>query len=309
MPFPRPSLDRCRPIFAALAMIVAAICAPAPAAGQVAVLVNGDPITNYEIEQRSRLIVLSTRKPPSRQETIEALIEDRLKVQIGKRFGLVLPDTEINNTFANVAKGSRATPEQFAKQLESQGLNPNTLKAKMRADLTWNQVIRGKFAGAFQFGEKDIMKALESRNQQDVGHEYLLRPIVFVVPRGSPPGVAEGRKREVDGLRTRFQDCDTGIPLARSMRDVAVRDPIRRNSADLSPQLREVLARIEVGKLTPPEVTPGGVEVFAVCEKKETSADTPAKRQVREEMFNEKFNAQGARYLKELRSGAMIEYR
>ena len=70
-----------------------------------------------------------------------------------------------------------------------------------------------------------------------------------------------------------------------------------------------MLARIEVGKLTPPEVTSGGVEVFAVCDKKETSADTPAKRQVREEMFNEKFNAQGARYLKELRSGAMIEYR
>ena len=59
-----------------------------------------------------------------------------------------------------------------------------------------------------------------------------------------------------------------------------MRAPIRRNSADLSPALREVLAKVEVGKVTPPEVTAGGVEVFALCEKKETNSDSPTKRKV-----------------------------
>jgi peptidyl-prolyl cis-trans isomerase SurA len=49
--------------------------------------------------------------------------------------------------------------------------------------------------------------------------------------------------------------------------------------------------------------------MFAVCERKETASETPGKRQVRDEMFSERFQAQGASYLKELRAGAMIEYR
>lgn len=311
MPLSPSHADRCRLVLAALVIAAAAVCVSAPAGAQIAVFVNGDPITNYEIEQRSRLITLSTRKSKSRQEVIDELIEDRLKVQVAKRYGLVISEGDLNNAFANAARNARSTVEQFAKALEGQGLNPNTLKARMRAELAWTQIIRGKFASSLQVGEKDIIQALEIRNkdQKELGHEYALRPIVFVVPRGSPATLIEARKREAEALRNRFQDCESGVAFARALRDVAVREPIRRNSADLSAQLREALDKVEVGKLTPPEVTAGGVEVFAVCEKKETTADTPGKRQVREEMFAQRFQAQAARYLKELRNGAMIEYR
>lgn len=294
-----------------------AVCAVAvilfsaqPASAQVALLVNGDPITNYDIEQRSRLIQISTRKQPSRQQTIEELIGDRLKVQVGKRYSVIVSDTEVDNAFANIARNSGTTVEGFSKGLESGGLNPNTLKAKLRADITWGQIVRGKFASRLQVGEKDIFEAMEKKSDgKDVGHEYLLRPIVLVVPRGSPASFVESRKKEADALRARFQDCATGVPFARALRDVAVREPIRRNSADLSPALRENLSKIEIGRLTPPEVTSTGVEMFAVCERKETASETPGKRQIRDEMFSERFQAQGNNFLKELRAGAMIEYR
>jgi peptidyl-prolyl cis-trans isomerase SurA len=290
--------------------IAAILLAAQSATAQVALLVNGDPITNYDIEQRSRLIQISTRKQPSRQQTIDELINDKLKIQVGKRYGVVVSDTDVDNAFANIARSSGTTPENFAKSLQAGGLNPNTLKAKLRADITWGQIVRGKFASRLQVGEKDIFEALEKKSDgKDVGHEYLLRPIVLVVPRGSPASVVESRKREADALRARFQDCATGVPFARALRDVAVRDPIRRNSADLSPQLREILSKIELGRLTPPEVTNSGIEMFAVCERKETASETPSKRQIRDEMFSERFQTQGNNYLKELRAGAMIEYR
>ena len=37
----------------------------------VAVMVNGEPITNYDIEQRSKLNFLTTHKPADRQQVIE----------------------------------------------------------------------------------------------------------------------------------------------------------------------------------------------------------------------------------------------
>ncbi len=44
-----------------------------------------------------------------------------------------------------------------------------------------------------------------------------------------------------------------------------------------------MLDGIEVGRLTAPEVTKFGIEMYAVCAKKESAADNaPAKRKVRD---------------------------
>jgi peptidyl-prolyl cis-trans isomerase SurA len=277
---------------------------------QVVLFVTGQPITAYDIEQRMKLSALGGGKPRSRQETIDDLIDDKLKILAGKRFNFEVSDAEVDASFAGVARNVGLSADQFTEQLKRAGLNANAFKARLRADLTWGQIVRGRFASSIQVGEKDIFEAEAARTEpKEVGLEYTLHPITFVVPRNSPAPLVEARKREADMLRTRFQDCASGLSFARALRDVVVRPPIRRNSADLSPQLREVLAKVEVGKVTPAEVTTGGVEVFALCEKKETNADSPTKRKLRDEMFSQRFKKQADRYLKELRAGAMIEYK
>jgi peptidyl-prolyl cis-trans isomerase SurA len=88
-----------------------------------------------------------------------------------------------------------------------------------------------------------------------------------------------------------------------------VRDPLNRSSADLAPALRELLDGTPVGHLTKPEVTQQGVELFALCEKKQSMADSPQRRGARQQIFSSKFEERSKRYLKDLRSAAMIEYK
>lgn len=306
----RPIFVRLRSALSALAVATMLVTAASSAANaQIVLYVTGQPVTAYDIEQRGKLIALGG-KPKSRQEVINELIDDKLKIMAGKRFNFELSDAEVENSFATIARNAGATPDQFAKQLERSGVNPNTLKARLRADLTWGQIVRGRYATQLQVGEKDIFEAeTKSGDQRDIGIDYTLHPITFVVPRGAGANVMEARKREADALRGRFQDCSTGLAFARALKGVVVRPPVRRNSADLSPALREILAKVEIGKLTPPETTGGGVETFALCGKKETTADSPTRRKLRDEMFQERFQKQADRYLKELRAGAMIEYK
>jgi peptidyl-prolyl cis-trans isomerase SurA len=292
----------------AVALILAGMSASS-AQAQIVLYVTGQPITAYDIEQRGKLVALGG-KPKSRQDVINELIDDKIKIMAAKRFNFEMSQSDVDSAFANIARNTGTTTDQFSKMLESRGVNPNTLKARLKADLTWNQMVRGKFGKQLAPSEKDIFEAeLQSTEQKEVGVEYTLHPITFVVPRGSSAGVVEARKREADALRQRFQSCSTGLPFARALREVVVRAPIRRNSADLSPALREILAKVEVGKVTPPEVTQGGVEVFALCDKKETNSDSPTKRKVRDEIFQRRFQTQADRYLKELRAQAMIEYK
>jgi peptidyl-prolyl cis-trans isomerase SurA len=279
------------------------------AQAQIVLYVTGQPITAYDIEQRGKLIALGA-KPKSRQEVINELIDDKIKIMAAKRFNFEMSQADVDSAYANLARNAGATTEQFNKMLEGRGVNPNTLKARLKADLTWNQVVRGRFGQQINPSEKDIFEAeMQSTEQKEAGIEYTLHPITFVVPRGSSASVIEARKREADALRQRFQSCSSGLPFARALREVVVRAPIRRNSADLSPALREILSKVEVGKVTPPEITEGGVEVFALCEKKETNSDSPTKRKVRDEIFQRRFQSRADAYLKELRAQAMIEYK
>src|SRR5438309_10639943 len=61
-------------------------------AQQVVVIVNGEPITALDVEQRSKLIQLSTHKAPPRQEVIDELIAEKLKVREAKKWGLEVSD-------------------------------------------------------------------------------------------------------------------------------------------------------------------------------------------------------------------------
>jgi peptidyl-prolyl cis-trans isomerase SurA len=91
---------------------------------------------------------------------------------------------------------------------------------------------------------------------------------------------------------------------------VAVREQAVRSSADLPAELRKLLDGIEVGRLTPPETTKFGIEMFAICAKKESSADnTPGKRKARESVMAQRYEERSKQYLQELRRGAMLEYK
>ncbi len=292
--------------------ITAAIAVAVPARAQtVVVLVNGDPVTTFDVEQRSKLIKLGAPKPPTRQEVIEELINDKLKIQLLKRYAIPDVDKDVDNALTNMARRMRASPKQFTDNLAQQGVVSETLKSRLKADIVWNQIIRGRFQSSFQFSDKDVADRVKAKNPDDanvVGYDYTLRPILFVVPRGSPPAAYEARVKEAEALRTRFQTCDGGIEAARGLLYVAVRPQVVKGSAELPVSLRDMLGKTEIGRLTTPETAQQGVEIYALCGKKQ-SENAPAKKEVRDEMYNEAFKTHAVQFMKELRSQAMIEYK
>jgi peptidyl-prolyl cis-trans isomerase SurA len=292
------------------ACIFAAIATPSRALAQhVVLLVNGEIITDYDIEQRTKFNTVAAHKTSSRQEVIEELIDDKLKVQVARRYKVDITDADVESSFADMARRMHLTADQLTQNLAQSGIDAKTLKGRVRADLSWQYIIRGKFQSSLQISEKSVLDQIATEKKtegSDVGYDYTLRPILFVVPRGNT-ALQESRRKDAEALRSRFTACDTGLLFARSLRDVAVREPIVKNSSDLVPALRQILDKTEVGHLTPPETTPQGIELFALCEKKETKTETPEKRQAREKLFSEQFEAKAKNYLRELRRQAMIE--
>jgi peptidyl-prolyl cis-trans isomerase SurA len=306
-----------RRLWIGLAACVAAMVLPAalsPLRAQtVAVMVNGEPVTEYDIEQRSKLDMLSTHKAPVRQDVISELIDEKLKIKEAKKFGVDPTGSDIDQAYSEMSSRMRITSDQLTKSLEVQGIRPDTLKARIKADMVWTSLVRGRYKERLQVGEKDVANAVQAEGgevtQQTDAFEYKMQPVVLIVPRGSTPSLIEARQKEAETLRGRLQTCDEANSYFKSLPNAAIRDPVTKTSADIPPVLRKLLDDTPIGHLTPPEVTKQGIEMVVLCGRKPTTVDTPKRKEMREKLFAQKYQTTSQNYLQEIRKEAMIEYR
>jgi peptidyl-prolyl cis-trans isomerase SurA len=286
---------------------------PSPLHAQtVAVMVNGEPITDYDIEQRSKLTFLTTHKQPSRQEVVDELIDEKVKIKEAKKFGVDPSASDIDASYASMSSRMRLSADQLTKSLEGQGIRPDTLKSRIKAEMVWSSLVRGRYKERLQVGEKDVAAAVKAdggdQDQADA-FEYKMQPVVLIVPRGSAQAAIEARQKEAEALRSRVQSCDEANSYFKTMQNAAIREPVIKTSADIPQVLRKVLDETPIGHLTPPEITKQGVEMVALCARKPTTIDTPKKKEIRDKMFAQKYEATSKSYLQEIRKAAMIEYR
>lgn len=296
----------------ACALLAAFLAFPGAARAQVVVVANGSPITELDIQQRTKLIASSTHKKVSRKEVIDELIDDRLKIAKAKSYGLVVTDKQVDDAFSNMASRQGVSIKQFEQFLSRAGVTPYAVKQRIRAELTWGELIRGKFANSLKVTDADVERALRARDGEgraEMGYLYTLYPVTIVVPSGSSQAVIAAKRREAENLRSRFTDCRRGLALARGLRDVAVRESITRSSGDLPESLRDLLDKMPLGHLTTPDVTAQGLQMFAVCDKKKTTRDSPLKSKLHDEIFAKRFAAASRKFLEELRRSAWIEYK
>ena len=299
---------------AACALGTALPGAVTPAEAQtVAVMVNGEPITDLDIEQRAKLDFISTHKQPTHQEVIDELINEHVKIKEAKKFGVDPSSADIDDAYNQMSQRMRITSDQLSASLEKQGVRPETLKAKIKADLVWGSLVRGRYKEKLQVGERDVEQAVKAEGGDDAkqadAFEYRMRPVVLIVPKGSPQSTMELRQKDAETLRGRIETCDQANQYFKSMPNAAIRDTIIKTSADIPAPLRKILDDTPIGHLTPPEVTKQGIEMVALCGRKPTTIDTPKRKEMRDKMYQKKYEATSNSYLAEIRKTAMIEYR
>jgi peptidyl-prolyl cis-trans isomerase SurA len=279
----------------------------------VAVMVNGEPITDYDIEQRSKLNFLTTHKTPDRKEIVSELIDEKVKIKEGKKFGVDPGVADVDQAYVGMSQRMHLNADQLTATLERQGIRADTLKSRIKADIVWTSLVRGRYKERLQVGEKDVAAAVKAEGgddqQQGEAFEYKLQPVVLIVPKGSAQTAIELRQKDAETLRARVETCEQANQYFKAMANAAIREPVTKTSADIPANLRKVLDETPVGHLTPPEVTRQGVEMVALCSRKPTTIDSPKRKEMRDKMYAKKYEQTSSNYLAEIRKAAMIEYR
>ncbi len=296
-------------LFAALAFLVAA---PAASASSIQILVNDQPITSYDIQQRAKMLQVFSRGKAGRKEAIDQLIDEKLMVQEAARKHITVSDAEVDQEIANRARGARMTTAQFRQALRQAGLDPNSFRAFLHANMLWKKTVGARFRATVNVTDQDIVAALGAQGQegeQQAASEYMLQPILFIVPSGASRSTANSQLAAANAFRKGFQGCDHSVEQASGTPGIVVKPQIRREETAMADSLRTTLARVEVGGTTAPEQVPEGYQIIAVCAKNAIAGETQAAVAAREEISGERGQLLARRYLRDLRSDAVIEYR
>jgi peptidyl-prolyl cis-trans isomerase SurA len=303
------------------ALALAAVCAanraqaapsPPPAGGgQVVALVNGDPITALDVVHRMRLSELMTHKAQSRPDALEELINEKIKLQQTKNAKIDVTDAQVDKVLAGMAQRTSRKTSDFTAALTQAGIDMPRFKLRLRAELGWRQVLEQRVPGVFQVRDADLVAILMARGEaaQTKAVQYSLQQIVLVVPRNSPEAVRTGRMKEAENLRSRFSSCEQDMALAREIREVVIKEPLVRLSTDIGIQYKQLLDKTPDGKMTPPEAIATGIEVVAICSRKEVVADVSSRREFKEELLTKRLAEQEKFLLDYFRKQSIIDYR
>jgi peptidyl-prolyl cis-trans isomerase SurA len=165
----------------------------APALSErVVASVNDDIISSYDLQQRMRLLaILSGTQPTAdnmqqlQREALQSLVEDRLKLQELRReeqeqkFPIIATDADVDDEIGDTAKSNNMTTQQLLGALAQQGVAAETYRTQIRAELSWQNWIRGRYGSRLRIGE-DQIKAFQARAAAEADKPRYYIGVIFV---------------------------------------------------------------------------------------------------------------------------------
>jgi len=177
----------------------------------IAAVVNDEIISNFDLDQRIRLVISSSGSEPTAQlanqlktQVLTGLISERLQIQEARRLNIDVTDEEISSAVGFIEEQNGMPEGNLARVLESQGASVESLHDQLRAQIAWSKVVSRR-----------------------------LRPRVVVGADEVDTLVARLKKRE------RVEHLTSEIFLSFSDQNAAVREDVIANAQTLIGQLRD----------------------------------------------------------------------
>ena len=287
----------------------------AQAEQSIVVLVNDDPITVYDVEQRQRFLAVTTQEQPSpalKKKATDMLIEERLQIQQAKKLGITPSEEDVTKVLAGMAKNNNMNPEQLAAALGQMGVNIKTLRDRIRAQVVWQDLIRKKFRRDVSIAETDVDKALGSGADAEAPKEettFQLRQVKYEIPTDADQASIAKQLAAVESVRAKVQSCSNLSSFTKDMKGFKIKTLQDQLPGSLGQPMRTLVMNAKIGQMTPPTLSGSAIEAYAVCGKHATKGDPEKRQQTETKLLEEELGIRAEGLLRDMRQGAFIEYR
>jgi peptidyl-prolyl cis-trans isomerase SurA len=255
----------------------------------VEAVVNDDVISTVDVRNRAVALLVGQNLPlteeylkQARVAALQSLVEDRLKMQEAKRFDFKLPADAVDSQLRRRIGAGGIPLEALEQELAKQGVALSTLRAQIEAEMTWTQLVGGRFGPRVRISDTQVHERME-RVMANASKEQLLVSELTIPFEAAPDRAALRAQMEgvVQQLRTIPDD------QRQRMFSIAARQYSASATAasggnlgwviagDLRPEFERVLRDGQAGEVFGPIETKDGFHLLGLWQR-QPGLDMPA---------------------------------
>jgi peptidyl-prolyl cis-trans isomerase SurA len=296
---PRPA----RPIALAL-LLAAALPLPAGAqlppqsqaaaqANRIVAVVNGEVVSRADIVGRARLFALNAGIAVA-PETLDRLtpqvtrllVDERLRLQEVQRRRIPVTDTDVADAVKELEQRNNLPAGALSQQLRQVGVQPRVLYDQIRTQIGWARLLRQQLGPTAVPSDAEVQETIRAAAARTGQPEYLLSEIF--IPLDDPRNEAEVNRFTDEVIR----QLRAGIPFpvaatqfSQSQTALQGGDLGWTRKEELDPAVAAVAERMPPGAVSNAIKVPGGFQIVAMRQKRESGRDLATLISVRQAYF------------------------
>lgn len=150
-----------------------------PSVVKASAIVNGEVITQTDIDQRLALLAIANggRIPADeidqlRQQVLRNLIDETLQIQAAKAEEITIKAADVDRAVSRFAQNNKQTPEQMAAMLEANGSSIKSVRRQIEGEVAWQRLQRAKIESGVSVGEDEVKAVLDRMNAAKGSQEF-----------------------------------------------------------------------------------------------------------------------------------------
>ncbi|HEU4957570.1 MAG TPA: peptidylprolyl isomerase [Sphingomicrobium sp.] len=150
-----------------------------PSVFKATAIVNGEIITQTDIDQRLALLAIANNTPiPTneldrlRQQVLSNLIDETLQIQAARHEEIEITDADVDKTVARVAGNVNQTPDQMAAYLKARGSSIRSIRRQITGEIAWRRLQSKKIESTVSVGDEEVQAVIDKMNASKGAEEF-----------------------------------------------------------------------------------------------------------------------------------------
>ena len=269
---------------------------------KVAVEVNDQIITNYEISQRIKMLETFGAKSVSKKQVINSLINERLFTYSAIELEALPDNSEINKGLDDFAKRGNLNKKDLLAYLDSRNISQETLIAYITSGLTQRKVIQKKFVNNIIISQGDVASAIDKENVLSKSNSNVIEYIELKFSN------LVSNKKSLKQLSTINKMVDNCLDLQSEAKDYENIDLKihKKKKNDLQKDVIDKLNILDIYE-TKLSKNSNNINYLLMLCSRNSQIDEDTIETLRNKIFNSRINKIGNAYIQELKGEAFID--
>ena len=228
---------------------------------QIVAIVDDDIILTSELQERVQGVrsTMESRgvEVPSDdvliRETLDRLILDSIQLQLANRYGVRIPDQQLDEAMTRLAQQNNLTLEQFRTALEQSGQSYVAARENLRDDLAIQRVQQGNVMRNINISEQEIDNFLTTEEGEAMTQpEYRVVQALLSINRGDNEAEVAAKDAYINEVLSKIQSGQTFEQSVSGTEPYAFTggDLGWRNLGDIPSMFVDVVPTLAVGEVT-----------------------------------------------------------